>query len=402
MGAGDTDETGLGSDDTEPNGEAVHSAGTSSNSSANSDGDANSDSDVNTVGEGTETSEPITSGATTASGPSGAAGGGNGPDANGVGGSGTVLPANSSAAGGERGDDSTGTDDDSTAGSTTTEQSNCVPCAQNACASEYAACSANAACAAMLACGQTCWDAADWAGYDDCAFECALTIVDSGEGIALGAALSDCSEAQCDESECLTRTVEEPTSDDVDDDPPTLETIDVTIDYSEGYLTAGAFHGYVWTETDDLGSTITIDDHEPGGPLCVRGSVVSYNVANGDAPSYALLGFNFRQEMGDPRPVAESVTRADHSGFVFNDDPLISQSQPQLQLWGPGAHADPDLRYCTSSSSRSLSWSLFSACEDLANSVTAATQYESLVFYVPGSASVSGFSFCIHQLSPLG
>ncbi len=318
-------------------------------------------------------------------------------------------------------DSSTSTDDsndDSASGDTyTVTYSNCMACAESKCPTEYAACSANAPCSSLRTCLEACWNADDWDAYDQCSDDCVMSVdTTDAEANAIGIAIGYCIEEQCDESECLTHSVER--VDDRDDDiefdelpSPNAES-DVEIEYDDGYLTAGPWHGYVWTQTDDLGSAITIREHEAGDPLCIATDVELASPVVGvpgepltQIEPYVLFGFNLNQQPGQPAPAPGTFSFEGYTDILLNEGVLVGTSAnppARIELWPAGADVDPSLRGCAPIFGLATSPSLrdFESCEDgTAWDYTSIPPIESIVFRFERFTG-SPTQYCFYQLTP--
>ncbi len=169
--------------------------------------------------------------------------------------------------------------------------------------------------------------------------------------------------------------------------------------FGGGYYTAGAWHGYEWTETSGTGTTVSPMDFSTvaaGQPLCASGSVAGL----ADYSGTASIGVNLNQTQGPNTPVGTvTPTLAGLTVSVTN----TGGSPLRVQLEGPNGATDADQRWCyvLSGSGGFIPWASFNTeCWSGAGTAYDGTSpLASVSVMVPGAASGStAFDFCVNDV----
>lgn len=162
-----------------------------------------------------------------------------------------------------------------------------------------------------------------------------------------------------------------------------------------GYVTSGAWHGYVWTAIGGAGSILPGDFGDvTSPPFCASGTVAI------GTTNVALLGLNLNQGTAADAPVGTVVpTLAGITVSVTNR----TATPLRLQIQGPNGATDPNDRWCAAilSSGGFIPWSAFNtACWDGSGSTYNHQPLVSATILVPGVDTGSvGFDFCLNNLA---
>jgi hypothetical protein len=162
------------------------------------------------------------------------------------------------------------------------------------------------------------------------------------------------------------------------------------------YFASGAWHGYVWTSAEGMGSTITPMDFKAqttGMPRCVKGSVA----ATTDYSGIAMLGFNLNQPSGGSALMTVTPSKAGVLIAVTN----TAGSPLRFQVTaGDGATQQ---RWCASvtGSGGFIPWtSLNTACWDGSGTAYNKEPISAAMLLVPGTtAAAVPFDFCVNSLA---
>lgn len=162
------------------------------------------------------------------------------------------------------------------------------------------------------------------------------------------------------------------------------------------YLVSGAWHGYVWTSTDTLGSTISPTDFSlapQGGPYCATGTVTGDPGYNG----YAMIGYNIAQDPGSGT-TANAITPT-AAGIAYS---VTNNGGNALRLQIQGTPNDAAHRWCynlTGSSGFVLYTDFNTACWDGTGSYYSGQPLTSVAVIVPGGLTSASFDICLNSVA---
>jgi hypothetical protein len=162
-----------------------------------------------------------------------------------------------------------------------------------------------------------------------------------------------------------------------------------------GYVTSGAWHGYLWTAIGGTGSILPGDFADvTSPPFCASGTVATGSM------NVALLGFNLNQGTAASSPIATVVPTL---GGITVSVTNRTTAPLRLQIQGPNGATDANDRWCAPilSSGGFIPWSAFNtACWDGSGSAYNRQPLVSAMILVPGdnTGSVS-FDFCLNSLA---
>ena len=170
------------------------------------------------------------------------------------------------------------------------------------------------------------------------------------------------------------------------------------LDVVGGYVNSGSWHGYAWTASAGVGSTIMPADFSraiTGQPLCVSGSVAPL----ADFSGVALLGVNLNQAMqGMPAPLTVVPTS---DGITLTVTKTMDPPM-RIQIQGPDGATDPNQRWCAplTGSGGFIRWNTFNTkCWDGSGTFYANGPIVSASVLVPGgSMTAVPFGFCLTSI----
>lgn len=172
-----------------------------------------------------------------------------------------------------------------------------------------------------------------------------------------------------------------------------------------GYVTAGPWDGYAWTDSSgDAGTTIAPADFSAvpaGGQLCVSGTVGG----SADFSSFAMLGLTLMQERGEPGEPAPEPTHWNSRGQGVRYNITNRAGTPlRIQIQGLDGDTDPTQRWCADVSAQAsdIFWHTFNTeCwEGGAGTEYLGSSLESVSVLVPGDQVPVAFDFCVYELGP--
>jgi hypothetical protein len=167
-----------------------------------------------------------------------------------------------------------------------------------------------------------------------------------------------------------------------------------------GYVTAGDWHGYAWTDSSGAPSTIAPSDFSAvpaGGQLCVSGTVAG----SSDYSGYAMLGLSLAQEAGDPAP-EPTWWNPTGQGIEYNITNRTA-APLRIQIQAIGGDTDPTQRWCADvvGQSGNIFWHTFNTeCWEGGVGVAydGGTSLVSVSVLVPGDLAARPFDFCVYEL----
>jgi len=177
-----------------------------------------------------------------------------------------------------------------------------------------------------------------------------------------------------------------------------------------GYVTAGPWHGWAWTETEEpnLGTTIAPMPPDKGGagffatnagsPLCVSGTVAQ-------DPNYAgiaVLGINIQQ---DKTPWGAPLNTWTPTGSGVNWQVANTGGSPlRIAIQGPAGYPSQSWCYPITGSSGSIKWLDFaSQCWVGGNGTNydESVPLNQIIVEVPGlNTAAEPFNFCLEGVAP--